>query len=109
MNPFDPLPTIKAILGMPIYEAVKESQILAHLDNFEPPRCEVPSHHVDTKARGHSGPATLFLITPCHHHDGYLCAPIAEWLKVNGNLTCVGCGLRLLGADMTFLPIGGAL
>ena len=105
MNPFDPMPTIKAILGMPIYEAIKESRAIAHLDNFEAPQCDVAAHVGNPNVQGHSGPASFFLITPCHHREGYLCTPIAEWLKAHGDVACE-CGQRLYGPHLTFIPLG---
>ena len=98
---FDPM---KQILS--IYEASRNTYTIAHLDDFEVPQCDVPSHGTDPKDRGHSGPAAFFLITPCHHHEGYLCAPIAGWLKANGDLDCRMCGQRLYGPELTFTPIG---
>ena len=106
LNPFDPMPTIKAILGLPIYQEVCDSRLLEALDDFEAPQCEVPSHHNDRKDQAHSGPAAFFLITRCHHHEGYLCAPIAGWLAAHGDLPCE-CGGRLRGPECTFIPIGG--
>ena len=106
LNPFDPMPTIKAILGMTMAQDITESVLLAELDDFKVPQCEVPGHNNITTTPDHSGPAGFFLITPCHHREGYLCTPIAEWLKAHGDLTCE-CGQRLHGADLTFIPIGG--
>ena len=107
MNPFDPMPTIKAILGMPIYEAVKESQILAHLDDFDVPRCEEGGHDVETAH--HSGAAKYLFTTPCGHGSGYVCGRFAEWISSERKARCGDCGLICDSSLLTFIPIGGAL
>ena len=104
MNPFDPMPTIKAILGMPIYEAVKESQILAHLDDFEAPQCELRLHDI---GENHSGPAGFFALTPCHHHETYVCTTYVVFVSALDVMTCYTCRLKSPITDFSFIPIGG--
>ena len=89
MNPFDPMPAIKSILGMPIYEAVKESHAIAHLDDFEAPQCENSHHHTDHGY--HAGPAAFLMLTPCGHNEGYLCAPYAIWARAQPVGRCGTC------------------
>ena len=107
LNPFDPMPTIKAILGMPIYEAVKESQILAHLDDFDAPQCENACHAREPDH--HSGAAAFLFIAPCAHGTGYVCAPFVQWLLSDSRVRCGTCDLQCAPTDLTFIPIGGAL
>jgi hypothetical protein len=105
LNPFDPMPTIKAILGMDIYEATRQSQLLAALDDFEPPRCESRSH--DTDADYHSGIAAFYMLSPCHHGESYLCALVTDWAKSQPGFTCHTCGRRVDIAEITFIPLAG--
>ena len=110
LNPFDPMPTIKAILGMPIYEAVKESQILAHLDNFEVPQCYHVLHNVDSGH--HSGAAGFLVSAPCSHGDEYVCVKFVKWALTQTDFDCAicnRCGMKYEINEMSFLPIGGAL
>ena len=107
LNPFDPMPTIKAILGMPIYEAVKESQILAHLDDFEVPQCESRYHNINTDR--HSGAAGFLMQTPCGHSAGYRCTHWIKYVLACDVVDCSECGLRYPPQELTVLPIGGAL
>ena len=47
LNPFDPMPTIRKILGAPIYQEVIDANLLSHLDDFAPPQCEDRCHNTD--------------------------------------------------------------
>ena len=102
MNPFDPMPTIQSILGRTMAQDIEQSILLAELDDFEAPQCEVSKHNSDPH---HSGPARFLLITPCHHHEGYVCAPAVGVIKAS--MRICECGQTLQGSEMTFLPIGG--
>lgn len=105
MNPFDPMPTIRAILGMTMAQDITESVLLAELDDFEVPRCEVGSH--DTDAARHSGPAAYMLTAPCSHGKGYICAAFADWLLTLKKPYCMTCGHVCKPSDLNLYPIGG--
>ena len=115
MNPFDPMPTIKAILGapiyLPLYQEVIDARLLEKLDDFEAPQCESRSHNTDTDyytdAVYHSGPAAFYMLSPCHHGESYLCALVTDWAKSQTGFQCHTCGRRVDIADFTFIPIGG--
>ena len=105
MNPFDPMPTIKAILGLPIYQEVIESQLLEKLDDFAPPQCESQYHNIKTDR--HSGAAGFLMQTPCGHDDGYRCVAFAKWILSHQVSHCGDCGMSGPPSDLIFLPIGG--
>ena len=110
LNPFDPTPHINRILGMPIYEAVKESQILAHLDDFEAPQCQHNQHNLDSVH--HSGAAGFLVSAPCSHGNEYVCSRFVEWALTQTGLPyarCNYCGLTWEVSKLTLIPIGGAL
>ena len=104
MNPFDPMPTIKAILGLPIYQEVVDARLLAALDDFAAPQCESLDHR--TGAAAHFGAAGFLLIVPCHCFDGYRCAPFIKWL-LTGEIYCGRCDSRFEPSDLTVIPIAG--
>ena len=106
MNPFDPMPAIKSILGMPIYEAVKESHAIAHLDDFEAPQCEDSRH--DIEHNHHSGAAKYLFLTPCSCpvRNFYVCADFVNWILSLDETECSDCGLYFARSDLTFIPLG---
>ena len=105
MNPFDPMPTIKAILGLPIYQEVVDARLLEELDDFEPPRCENTAHVAEPDH--HSGDAAFLFISPCGHGTGYVCAPFVQWILRDPMVMCSICDLHCPPSDLTFIPIGG--
>ena len=105
MNPFDPMPTIKAILGMTVAQDVEESIMLAELDHFEVPQCESPLHGGESDH--HSGDAGFYFVKRCHHGDGYRCVAFAKWILSFPSSKCNTCGSRNKPSDLTFLPIAG--
>ena len=106
MNPFDPMPTIKAILGMTMAQDIAESVLLAQLDDFEPPQCESNCH--DIEPDHHFGAAGFLFISPCGHGTGYVCVPFVQWLLSAPRSHCARCGQKCTSAELTFIPIGGA-
>jgi len=105
MNPFDPMPTIQAILGMTMAQDIEQSITLAELDDFEVPPCDSPDH--ETRPSHHSGPAGFLMLTPCHHAEGYRCVAYAAWMLGNGLIRCKACRMEYQASELTFLPIGG--
>ena len=106
LNPFDPMPTIKAILGMPMAQDIAESVLLAELDDFEAPQCESNCH--DIEPDHHFGAAAFLFISPCAHGTGYVCAPFVQWLLSDSRVRCGTCELQCAPTELTFIPIGGA-
>ena len=106
LNPFDAMPTIKAILGMTMAQDIAESVLLAQLDDFEAPRCESNAHA--SLPECHSGAAGFLIVTPCHCFDGYRCKPFIDWLLTRSNIYCVRCDSHYDPCDITAIPIGGA-
>ena len=104
MNPFDPMPTIKAILGWPMQQDIAESIMLAQLDDFEPPQCESVYHATD--ASQHSGLAKFLMTVPCCT-GGYVCADNASWLQTFEKLRCADCGQIAEITAFSFIPIAG--
>ena len=107
MNPFDPMPTIKAILGMTMAQDVAESVLLAKLDDFEPLQCEEGEH--DIEPEHHSGAAEYLFITPCScgAPNFYVCADFATWIRSESHATCSDCGLTVATSALTLYPIAG--
>ena len=106
MNPFDPMPTIKSILGMTMAQDIEQSIMLAQLDDFEVPKCEGYGHG-DPTAPNHSGPAAFLLVVPCHCFDGYRCKPFIDWVMTPSDIYCPMCDSHYEPSDITVLPIGG--
>ena len=107
LNPFDPMPTIKAILGMTMAQDIEQSILLAQLDDFEAQQCECSNHELDPVH--HSGAAGFLFMAPCGHGAGYVCVPFAKWVLIQRMARCQNCGLICDASDLTFIPIGGAL
>ena len=108
MNPFDPMPTIKAILGLPIYQEVCDSRLLAELDDFAAPQCYHALHNVDSDH--HSGAAGFLVSAPCSHGDEYVCVKFVNWALTQTDFDCVicnRCGLKCEINELTIIPIGG--
>ena len=105
MNPFDPMPTIKAILGMTMAQDIEQSILLAELDDFEAPQCEGVHH--DTKTDRHSGAAGFLMNTPCGHSDGYRCTRFINFLLSSPLIICSRCKLKYESTELIVLPIGG--
>ena len=105
MNPFDPMPTIKSILGMTMAQDIEQSIMLAQLDDFEAPQCEGRGHTKDTEH--HAGAAGFLMNTPCGHSDGYRCTPFVKWLLSPGHIICSRCKLKYESTELIVLPIGG--
>ena len=104
MNPFDPMPTIKAILGMTVAQDIEQSILLAELDDFEAPQCESEFH--DTRPDKHSGAAGFLMHTPCGHSDGYRCTHWIKYALALRVLLCTSCDLEYSPQDLTVIPIG---
>ena len=105
MNPFDPMPTIKSILGMTMAQDIEQSIMLAQLDDFEAPQCESKRHNMDPAH--HSGAAAFLLCLPCQHGGGFICIPYSVKLLVGPPLQCLTCSQKFEPSELTFLPIGG--
>ena len=105
LNPFDPMPTIKSILGMTMAQDIEQSILLAQLDDFEVPQCE--SKHHATETNHHSGAAGFLLISPCGHDNGYRCVAFVKWILTHHRVVCGQCESRCDASELTFLPIGG--
>ena len=106
MNPFDPMPTIKAILGMTIAQDIEQSILLAELDDFEVPQCEIPAH--DTRQDCHSGAAGFMLTAPCQHFSTYVCVAYSVWLLSGDfDVRCKRCQMQFEPSELTFIPIAG--
>ena len=104
MNPFDPMPTIKSILGMTMAQDIEQSIMLAELDDFETPQCEHAAHDADSDH--HSGAAAYLMVTPCGHHEGYVCAPYSIWAQGKRFGRCPTCETWSDISAYTFTPIG---
>lgn len=105
MNLFNPLPTIKSILGMSSDKALAETFALARLDSFDPPQCESEDHNTNPKR--HAGLAVFLIILPCGHNLGYRCATYSSWLQHAQLSCCPKCGRVSDSFDLDFIPIGG--
>ena len=105
MNPFDPMPTIKAILGLPIYQEVVDARLLEKLDDFAPPQCEDSRHNTD--AEHHKGAAKYLFISPCCHSNYYVCDAFALWLTSYPVARCARCDVYSPLSALSFIPIGG--
>ena len=106
MNPFDPMPTIKAILGWPVQQDIAESIMLARLDDFEAPQCEDLRH--DIEPAHHSGVAEYLFIPPCNCGvtNFYMCADQANWMRSESHTQCNQCYRLTAATELIFLPIG---
>lgn len=101
----DPMPNIKAILGMPMAQDIEQSILLAELDDFEAPKCEGRLH--DTLTDRHSGLAGLLLTAPCGHNSTYICVAYSIWLlSEKYGLRCRKCQIQFAPSEFTFIPIG---
>ena len=105
LNPFDPMPTIRKILGAPIYQEVIDANLLSQLDDFAPPQCEDRCHNTDPEH--HAGAAKYLFITPCSHGNYYVCDTFAIWLTSNPLAHCARCDAYMPLADLSFILIGG--
>ena len=106
LNPFDPMPTIEAILGKTMAQDIEQSILLAQLDDFQVPQCEGRLH--DEYIDRHSGPAGFLLTGPCEHHPTYICVAYSVWLlSGKSDLLCRTCQMQFAPSEMTFTPIGG--
>ena len=105
MNPFDPMPTIKSILGMTMAQDIEQSIMLAELDDFEAPQCEDPCH--DLEPDHHSGAAGFLFVSPCGCGNWYVCVAFTKWMLSGRTAECSECGLVSEPSELTFLPIGG--
>jgi hypothetical protein len=103
LNPFDPMPTIQAILGMP----VKVHMVQVVLDELDfVPECERNYH---AAGEPHSGPAAFLQVAPCECATGLRCASgVARFMasaRVGGSSCCSVCGLGSPDADLRFIPL----
>ena len=105
MNPFDPMPTIKAILGMTMAQDIEQSIMLAELDNFEAPQCESKLHNGESDH--HFGEGSFLIVTSCGCPTFYACALYTSWLLGREYIRCRRCDARAVPSDLTILPIGG--
>ena len=108
MNPFDPMPTIESILGKTMAQDIEQSIMLAHLDDFEAPKCYHVLHNVDSDH--HSGAAGFLVSAPCSHGDEYVCVKFVNWVLTQTDFDCAICNLcgqKCEINELTILPIGG--
>ena len=88
-----------------IFEMVRNTYTIAHLDDFEAPRCEDNRHGTDTE--NHAGGAEFLFVSPCPHGTGYVCGPFATWLTSREYAHCARCKKFTPVSELTFIPIGG--
>jgi hypothetical protein len=100
LNPFDPMPTIKAILGWPAPNVLDETIMLDQLDfDIE---CSDSAH----PGEYHEGPAAYLVTSNVHQNTGFACARIVDAIRDAGGARC-RCGLVHMADTFTFLPIAG--
>lgn len=99
INPFDPMPTISSILGMPVAKQMDEAILLDSLD-FDIP-CQSPTHQ--TQPEFHDGPAAYLMVIPCGTPT-FRCAPLVAALKRDPNNRVCKCGNHHI-KDIQFIPL----
>ena len=94
---------MKQILS--IYETCRNTYAIAHLDDFEAPRCEEGRHNSDPDH--HAGAAKYLFISPCSHSNFYVCDTFALWLTSGPLARCTRCDAFQPLSTLTLIPIGG--